>query len=454
MTTEATTATTTQLPPTYINKKGEACTIQDRAGQINEIRLQLSHPRDAYDTLSDGTVVWKKAPKPVMANLEVILSKDPVFSTRLRRNEFTAVVEWEGEPLKDTTVTMLQIAVARCYKVHFAESTLFRGIQLVAERQGYHPVQEWLRMLKWDRVPRIDKMLSTYAGAKDTPLHRAIARRFMISAVARVMRQPTKVDTVLILQGAQGAGKSTFFKVLASPEWFSDTTLDIRNKDSYQALRGVWLYELAELAATRPRDAETVKAFLAAQTDRFRPPYGREMVTLHRQNVFVGTTNEESFLADPTGARRFWPVRVHGGVQSAKLLADREQLWAEAFEAHKDAETWWLTPEEDDMLREAQEVFAHVDPWESKISDWLSGRHGLAAKEGLQVSDILGRALEMDPKDQGKHHEMRAGGILQRLGFTKKRVRRGGKKRVRWFRPSTTSGVDETQRHFGENADW
>jgi len=249
--------------------------------------------------------------------------------------------------------------------------------------------------------------------------------------------KPVKVDTVLILAGKQGAKKSTAFRALASSPWFSDTALDLRSKDAYQAIRGVWIYELAELAATRPRDAETVKAFLSAPTDKFRPPYGRTVISSHRQCVFVGTTNEASFLRDATGARRFWPVSV-GEIDVDAIRRDRDLLWAEAMEAYRAGEAWWLTAEEDERLRESQEQYQHEDPWEVAVSEWLTKIENVkAARKGVRIGKQLTHCLQMDKDRQGKQDEMRMGGVLQSLGWEKCRDRRDGRRVVVWRLPES-----------------
>jgi predicted P-loop ATPase len=312
-------------------------------------------------------------------------------------------------------------------------------LKQTAKQRTYHPVVRYLNRIRWDGEERIDRYLVDYLGATDTPLHRAMSRRWFVGCVARAMgkgQRPVKVDTVLILAGPQGARKSTSFRKLAGDDWFSDTALDIRNKDSFQTIRGVWIYELAELAATRPRDAETVKAFLSAETDRYRPPYARNPVNSHRQVVFVGTTNEASFLSDPTGARRFHPVTV-GKIDLEAIERDRSMLWAEAVAAWKAGERWWLTPEEDADLRDAQEQFRNEDPWQAAIEQWMEDSpHRERAKKGLRIADVLVDVLEMDTDKHGKHHEMRLGGVLQSMKWTKRRTMRHGTRVMLWFPPS------------------
>ena len=173
------------------------------------------------------------------------------------------------------------------------------------------------RVWKW-KAPEAKTQENTTATAKQMDqLLRMISRKFMIGAVARILRDgPVKVDTTLILLGAQGVGKSSLFRVLAkNPEWFRDTGLDISirgGRDTYTKLNGCWIYELAELASTRTRENEAIKAFLSSDTDVYRPAYGRFDIERHRSNVFVGTSNELEILRDPTGARRFWPVTIIG----------------------------------------------------------------------------------------------------------------------------------------------
>lgn len=369
--------------------------------------------------------------KKTLVNLDRIVKMDPWFRTRIAYNGLAEIVEWEGRRLRDEDITRIRLAIARTYGVEFSADAMQSVILETARQLTYHPVVDYLKGLLWDGQQRIDRFLSTHAGAVDSQLHRAISRKWFISCVARAMgkgERPVKCDTVLILAGPQGALKSTMFRVLASPPWFCDTALDLRSKDSFAALRGVLLYELSELSATRARDAETVKAFLSAQTDRYRPPYARNSIESHRQCVFVGTTNEATFLRDPSGARRFWPVTV-GKIDIPKVKADRSMLWAEATEAYRKGEVWWLSRDEDGELSDAQQQYQHEDPWTVAIREWLPSQTG-----GVMVSDILQHAVEMDTDKWGKHHEMRVSGILSSLGYKRKRVRVGQSRRVwKWL---------------------
>ena len=424
-----TTEGTLQAPPA----DREVAETRDRDKRAEEIRKVEARLEMRFDRRGNPM-----GPKKSALNLDKIVRHDPFFCRKLKFNGLAETVEWNGDRLRDKHITAIRLAIAETYRVEFAFQTVHEVVCAIAEQRTYHPVHRYLTRLRWDGVERIDRYLVDHIGAKDTKLHRAISRRWFLSCVARAMgrgQKPVKVDTVLILVGPQGARKSTSFRTLAGAEWFSDTALDLRNKDAYQQIRGIYIYELSELAATRARDAETVKAFLSAETDRYRPPYARSPVESHRQVVFVGTTNEASFLADPTGARRFWPVSV-GAIDLEAIERDRNMLWAEAVHAWKDGEPWWLTPEQDAELRDAQEQYRNEDPWQAAIEEWLEEPVRMKrARNGLRIADVLADVLEMDTDKHGKHHEMRLGGVLQSMGWAKRQKSVRGVRAWTWFPP-------------------
>jgi len=391
------------------------------------VRAQLRYPKGAVERGDDGTRTYLKPPHATLANLEVIIGQDPAFYPFLGLNEFTSQITWNGQPLTDATETAINLQVQALYDLHVSTERCREMIAYVANQHPYHPVRDWLNHLVWDGVPRLDTMLHVYADAADTQLHAAMGRKFMTGAVARIYRPGCQLDTTLILVGSQGVKKSSLFRALVEdPTWFSDTTIDLRTKDVYQQLQGVWLYEVAELAALRGRDAESTKAFLTSRCDRYRPPYGRNVVRWDRQVAFVGTTNEAEFLDDSTGARRFWPVRV-GAPDVASIARDRAQLWAEAVEAYKAGAEWWLTPEQDEELTDSQQTYQRADSWGDIIGEYLA-REGQSAT----VRDIMASALQLNPTHQSKGAAMRVASILSGLGYSKRRVTEGGQQVMRW----------------------
>lgn len=401
--------------------------------------VELNERRRAkeIDAVASRLVCSEKTGRPYNneQNLEIIFTEDPLYEQALRLNEFTGDVEWRTPrglgatdlapwaPLADHHLTEIRLSIGHAYEFVPSVAKVNELLRYCARLRAHHPVRTWLESLVWDGTKRITGLLPTYVGAENSIINTEIGRRFMISAVARIMKPGCKVDTTLILVGGQGAGKSTFFRVLAGDDFFSDTPIDIGRKDAYIALRGAWLFEMAELAAMRPREAESVKAFLSSPIDRFRPPYMRCTVDQPRQCVFVGTTNEQGFLKDSTGARRFWPVEV-GEIDVARVAEDRAQLWAEAVEAYDNGERWWMKAAMEHLLTAAHEEYEAEDPWHEPISEWLSSQIG-----EVSISDVLSKALEMDTGKQTRTHEIRAGAVLRRLKYTRKRVRRNGARR-------------------------
>jgi putative DNA primase/helicase len=289
-------------------------------------------------------------------------------------------------------------------------------VDTVARRKSFHPVRDYLNGLQWDGVPRIGTMLIDYFGATSSdqnPNHFAMAagQKFMISAVARVLDPGCKVDHVPVLEGRQGIGKSTAVNILAG-EWFTDHLSEMGSKDASMQVRGVWIVELGELAALSRGEVERQKQFISQQTERFRLPYGRRLVQVPRQCVFVGTTNADTWLRDETGGRRFWPVRC-GAIDLEGLRRDRDQLWAEAVHLYRDGATWWLDDADlvKDAIEEQSDRYAD-DVWQASVEshaeaiaehhEGLSGGKVDARGRGsASLTEILARlGVETGRQDQ------------------------------------------------------
>ena len=403
----------------------------NRAALIFAIRSKMVHPHGAIETDEHGQQVFVKSPIRCLENIEVALGTDPVFAKKIDYDGFAARLTYDGAEVTDAVITEIAIGLGRTFDLRVPSAQVAEVMAYLAERRwARNPLKEYFKALVWDGVPRIDGLLTRALGVPDSALTRSISRAWAISAAARALQPGCKVDTVLILAGKQGAGKSTWCRALFGDRFFCDTRFKLGDKDALQGLRGVWCYELAELASTRAKDAEEVKAFLSAQEDRFRPPYGKSMITLKRSTVFVGTTNQPTFLADPTGARRFWPVSV-GAIDLAWTRASRDQIWAEAADAFAKGEPWWLDTEREQQITEQREIYEHDDPWHGPIEAACSDH--IKRTEGVTARDVLVHTLGKDLQDCSRGDEMRVAGILGALGWSKKRVTATGRREIRWF---------------------
>ena len=218
------------------------------------------------------------------------------------------------------------------------------AITSVAWDNRFHPIRDWLNTLQWDGEPRLDTMLIDFLGAADNEYTRAVSRKWLAGAVARVMDPGCKFDYMLVLESTkQGIGKSTFGAILAGDEWFNDDMVSMQGKDAIEALQGSWIIELAELHTFSKSEVEHIKAFISRRNDKMRPAYGRRIRVFPRQCIFLGTTNEETYLKDASGNRRFWPVLCHiPRMDVDKLRAERDQLFAEAVHRYKSGEPLYL----------------------------------------------------------------------------------------------------------------
>lgn len=352
----------------------------------------------------------------------------------LARNQMTHRYEWRDGPLTDSAISLAQIALERLGLQTVGESLVSRAAQAVAQNRAFHPIRDQLTALRWDGKPRLDSWLVRHAGAEDSPYTGAVGRKFLIQMVARVMRPGCKADHTLVLSGAQGQNKSTACAILAGEEYFSDTLPAIHGDktEAMRHLQGKWLVELAELAPSRKSEAEDLKAFLSGAVDRVRLPYAKRDEAFARQCVFVGTTNDDQFLRDATGGRRFWPVKVGKVIDTDALTAERDQLFAEAFAAYSDGEAWWLDRDfEAEHAKPVQEAARESDSWADDVAKWLDLPTGDLGDEEdtvtneVTISEVLDGALNIRSGQQTMAHQKRAAVVMRDLGWVKVRTRTG-----------------------------
>lgn len=366
--------------------------------------------------LANLQVTDKNHIKPNLTNATRVLTQDSRWAGRFAFNAFTQIVELDGEAYtghgRDVAVW-----ISDQYEFDVPSHKAYEAVLLAAKENTYNPVVEYLESLQWDGRLRADRWLQKTFGVEDTALHRAYSRRFLIAMVARAMQPGCKHDDILVLQGDQGIGKSQALGLLAGA-YFSDNLPPLsKGKDAQEHLLGKWLVEIAELDAIRGRSMTLVKQFLSTKIDNFRPPYGRTSESFPRTVVFAGTTNEEEFLIDSTGNRRFWCVQCEGDADLVWLRKNRDQLFAEAVQAYRNGEIWYIQEQGLKQEREASNEIRMVeDSWGGALLEWLAEREG----EPFQTSDALD-ALGIPTAHQTQRELQRMSAVLKTLGAEKTR---------------------------------
>jgi Virulence-associated protein E/RepB DNA-primase from phage plasmid len=252
----------------------------------------------------------------------------------------------------------------------------------------FDPVRDYIEGLKWDGIPRIDEFLMKFAGAEDSEYVRAVSAIMLIAAVRRVRHPGCKYDTIVVLEGDQGSGKSTLLRILASDDFFSDQDLlALETKAQMEVMEGVWIFEICELAGMRHTDVNKVKAFASRSVDKARPAYGRVSEIRPRRGILVGTTNDDQYLKDETGNRRFWPV-LTTATDLDGLQGVRDQLWAEAAVREASGETIVLPKELWSAAAVEQAKRVAPDPWQdilANVKGWaFNGRELIASRHLLE----------------------------------------------------------------------
>ena len=321
--------------------------------------------------------------KNTLHNLTIILENDPnlkgvVFNQLLDGMEIKGEVPWKhpSKFWRDADDAQL-ISYVDAHYGTFSARNYDIAVTKVADDRAYHPIREFIESLpEWDKVPRVDTLLVDYLGAGDTAYVRAVTRKTLCAAISRVLRPGCKFDSMLVLNGPQGVGKSTLIAKLAG-EWFSDSLNlgDTKDKTAAEKLQGYWILEIGELAGLKKAEVETLRSFLSRQNDIYRAAFGKRATPHLRQCVFFGTTNAESgYLRDTTGNRRFWPVKTPGsGKKQSWNLTHEEilQIWAEALVYVRQGEKLYLSAEMDALAKDEQREAMESDEREGLVREYL-----------------------------------------------------------------------------------
>ena len=439
--------------------------MQEFAVNDDKVKIQLAEERmsEAYTEFDVEDDSWKTQLEynkqgvlvNSVRNMMLILNYDPDlanfgYNEMAGKIQVTGVVPWErpknNKFWRDADTAQLKALLDSRY-VAFSTRNHDVAFTKISDDRSFHPIREYLDSLpEWDRISRLDTLLVDYFGAENTSYTRAVSRKTLTAAVARIYHPGTKFDSVLILNGSQGIGKSTFFAKLAG-DWFSDslTLTDMKDKSGAEKLQGYWILELGELAGMKKADIESVKSFISRTDDDYRPSYGRTVESHPRQCIIVGSTNSESgFLRDITGNRRFWPVKVNGNSckKSWQLTQEEvDQIWSEAVNFYKAGEKLYLegneaaiavyeqteameTDEREGLIQQYLEVLL-PDNWDSMelyerrnylSDDSLTKRDGSNQRKIVCNMEIWCECFGKEPSSMKKSDSYEISAIMQRIG--------------------------------------
>jgi putative DNA primase/helicase len=369
------------------------------------------------------------------AKLCGIVALDQFSQLQVKRRE----TPWPSEPGEWTEGDDFHLGLYLSEKYYLTVASIGeieKAVSQAAREHAFDPVKDYMTACadKWDKVERVGAAFVTHWGAMDSPYVRLISRMFFVGLVMRAFRPGVKHDCAPVFEGGQGAGKSSALAVLGG-DWFADTPFRMGEKDGYLSIQGVLIYEIAELEQFNRSEVTAVKAFMSSSNDRYREPYGRRMKNVPRRTCFSATTNEDKYFKDPTGNRRFWPVKV-GVIDLDALARDRDQLIGEAVHMMRAKALWYPTRDEQVNLIDSHQNDREIPhEWIGRLYDYCEGLDAdgrpitVNRLERVSSRELITRALHIEIGKLGaaKRETMDVSSCMRKLGWTKERSTEGAR---------------------------
>lgn len=378
----------------------------------------------SYDH-SESYITQRKGKADVIVlcteNIQIFLDSYKTYRGRFRFDEFKQCVEYRRldtwERLRDIDAIQIQAEIARTHPAFamVSKQMTHDAILSNAERHTFDSAKEYFKSLKWDQKPRLDSWLTYAFGVEDNEYHHAIGSNWLKGIAKRIMIPGCKFDYVLVLEGPQGAKKSMAIGILGG-DWHAETVLSPDNKDFFLVLLGNMIVEFSEGETLSRSEVKKLKSVITMQYDSVRLPYAREVGRYPRRCVFAMTTNEDKYLKDDTGNRRWLPVKVEKAIDIEWLRENRDQLFAEAYHrAIVLKENTWDFPKE--IMEEEQQKRVTIDPKSEKIQEWYLFLSEPNRAEGVTTREAYMRCFA--GKDDGgermtKGDEMSIASIFKR----------------------------------------
>ena len=400
---------------------------QEQLRRSAEAARKQSETRAVFECQKDGR------PKRTVDNTKIAINALGIVA---RRNLLTDTNFIEGDlsilthyypdasgQVDDDFLHGVRSAITANFYFEPSLAQVSEALSALSLLKPYHPIREYLDDLEWDGNDRLSDFFTRYCGAPASTYATGVAEIFFKAAVGRVYRPGIKFDTMVVLEGTQGCGKSTLVQILGGEHALEGlpNKSDLNHKDVIQAIQGHWLVEIEELAAMRKTDVDSMKAFLSRTSDKARFAYAREAKEYPRQCVFVGTTNDAQYLLDSTGNRRFLPIAVET-VYLQQLAEDRDQIWAQATAMWRQRPTpqALMLPE---MLwnnaREEQSARRLHDPVESKLMLVLATAEE-NQQDFLSIDDLMEKVFSKMPGQGDQSDVRRLTRAIQAIGDSTK----------------------------------
>lgn len=423
--------------------------IEDRELNAQDTEKQSLGLKADRHWKQDLELGQNKKPKSTVTNIRSVII-NAVSEACYRWDQFGVVdvygcdTPWGGKKGENSSVNdvaLIRFWLQDKFELNAKTEDIKHAIIKISSDNPFHPVKDYFRGLPiWDRVRRVERLFIDYFGAEgDKRYLKEISRKTLVALVRRIFQPGIKFDYMPVLIGAQGTKKSWAIKELVGKKWFTDMPIDPRSKDTVLGLRGKWLAEVGELACFRSSDTNTLKAFLTREEDRIRVPYRDKLENFPREFIFMGSANDDQFLKDQTGNRRFWTFAVKEA-DFEKVIEDRDQIWAEALLLEKAELRLDL---DDDLIRRIaereQESRVFHDMWEEKIAHHLvksaKPENGIDfPQEGFSLHDLFGPHGPFAGERSEKIPQMRVSGLLQKMGYRQFRVQKDGIQAMRYYK--------------------
>lgn len=397
--------------------------------------IQLTDPQGGEISI---TIKKNKAGQAYsnMANILAVLQQHPYYKGTIRYNTFRQEIEYKGQPLEDGDILKIQHFMQSVMDLHSAtKDSVHAAIAHYANENQYDEAKDWLLALKWDGTSRLASWVSSATGVADSPYHQGIGAQWFMGMVRRIMQPGCTFDYCLVLVGAQGIGKTSLFRILGGP-WYKSYTGAIDNKDFYLALRGAMIVDLDEGAALYRSEAIKIKSIITDTHDEYRAPYDRVMKKYPRRFVFSMSTNDTEPFRDITGNRRYWTIDGAQMIDFKWLEENREQLFAEAYDAYLNKKSLPEVPL--DVALAEQEAHLPEDSWTDLVMTQIQ-KSPQYCKGDATYSVTIGEMFKVLFPDESmsrldRSKEMRIASIFKKnAGLEKRRETVDGERKTRWM---------------------